>query len=65
LAATSPAVYARGSILIPIEDPIVAVLARERNGDRDRTTIPIYAVEIAVPVDLLGCQMMRVCGTAA
>jgi hypothetical protein len=54
LPPASPAVYARRSILIPIENPILAVLARQRAGDRDRTTIPVDAIVVGVPVDLAG-----------
>jgi hypothetical protein len=65
LAAAARAIDARRSIFIPIENPIVAVLARERHGDRDRTMIPVHAVVVGVAVDLVGRQMMRVCGAAA
>jgi hypothetical protein len=65
LTIAPPAVYARRSIFIPIENPIITVLARERQGDGDRTMVPVYAVVVGVPVDLVGGQMMRVCRTAA
>ena len=65
LAAAPPAVYARRSIFIPIENPIITVLAREREGDGDRAKIPVDAIVVAVPVNLVGRQMMRVRWTAA
>jgi hypothetical protein len=65
LAVTPPAVCPRRSILIPIENPIITVLARERQGDGDGTMISVDTVVIAIPMDLVGCQMMRVRRTAA
>jgi hypothetical protein len=65
LTIAPPAVCARRSIFIPIENPVIAVLARERQGDRNRTVIPVYTVVVGVPVDLVGRQVMRVCWTAA
>jgi hypothetical protein len=53
------AVCARRSIFIPIENPVITVPARERQGDRDRTMIPVYTVVVGVPVDLVGRQVMR------
>jgi hypothetical protein len=65
LAAAPAAVYARRSIFIPIENPIITVLARERQRDGDRPKIAVYAIVVAVPVNLVRRQMMRVRWTAA
>lgn len=65
LAITPRAVDTRRSIFLPIENPIITVLARERNGDRNRTKIPVHAVVVGVAVDLVGRQMMGIRGAAA